>query len=88
MKVNYKKVNDLLIVVLDTTIKTFQKGEYEEGDLQLITDLCISSTSKELTSEEVDMLYRFFFRVELNRQAEADTIKITKVKSLEYEENA
>lgn len=56
MKVNYKKVNDLLIVVLDTTIKTFQKGEYEE-DLQLITDLCISSTSKELTSEEVDMLY-------------------------------
>ena len=48
MKVNYKKVNDLLIVVLDTTIKTFQKGEYEEEDLQLITDLCISSTSKEL----------------------------------------
>ena len=88
MKVNYKKVNDLLIVVLDTTIKTFQKGEYEEEDLQLITDLCISSTSKELTSEEVDMLYRFFFRVELNRQAGANTIKITKVKSLDYEENA
>lgn len=88
MKVNYKKVNDLLIVVLDTTIKTFQKGEYEEEDLQLITDLCISSTSKELTSKEVDMLYRFFFRVELNRQAEANTIKITKVKSLDYEENA
>lgn len=88
MKVNYKKVNDLLIVVLDTTIKTFQKGEYEEEDLKLITDLCISSTSKELTSEEVDMLYRFFFRVELNRQAEANSIKITKVKSLDYEENA